>query len=146
MNELTCIHTSQALALALAPSSATRSVSEKALALIDTYTRARNRSVALFGSRRMRPAISICRRARVRARAIHARRERAGKSARTRGNTYTRYRSVVARGSPRSLLGSPAPDRPFRPWSMRRMRYNLDIPYIHVQDMPPILNIPSCNS
>jgi len=30
--------------------------------------------------------------------------------------------------------------------SYRHMRYNLDIPYIHVQDMPPILNIPSCNS
>lgn len=30
--------------------------------------------------------------------------------------------------------------------SLRGMRYNLDIPYIHVQDMPPILNIPSCNS
>lgn len=56
-------------------------------------------------------------------------------------NTYTYI--VRLRADPQPLVVSdltrPAPSR-------RHMCYNLDIPYIHVQDMPPILNIPSCNS
>lgn len=111
-------------------------ISKSVFTLIDT----RIRSISeLYSGAGMRPAISICRRVCtyhhvcVSAGRIYA-----------RERTPTRYRAVARESAASCSLGSLSLSRPAS--SLRRMRYNLDIPYIHVQDMPPILNIPSCNS
>lgn len=96
----------------------------------------------LFGSRHIRGPgyINLYRRVCTQNRAYV--RERA-QGVRTRERTPTRD-IVRLRADSRPLVVSYS--YPPRRAALRRMRYNLDIPYIHVQDMPPILNIPSCNS